>query len=67
MKMKQKERRFMWLWLEAKYLYNKTEWQTGRMDKLEDKLYDIRDELEGQQKRLCILEGVIRSTLKEKK
>lgn len=67
MKMKRKERGFMWLWLEAKYLCGKTEWQTGRMDRLENRLADIRDELENQKYRLCILEENIRSTLKEEK
>lgn len=64
--MSKKGKRFMWLWLEAKYLRDKTEWQTERMDRLETKLNVIRDDLNYQKARLEMLRGAIEATLKEK-
>lgn len=64
--MSKKGKRFMWLWLEAKYLYDKTEWQTGRMDRLETKLNVIRNDLNYQKARLEMLRDAIETTLKEK-
>ena len=64
--MSKKGKRFMWLWLEAKYLYDKTEWQTGRMDRLETKLDVIRNDLNHQKARLEMLRDAIETTLKEK-
>lgn len=65
--MSKKGKRFMWLWLEAKYLHGKTEWQTGRMDRLETKLDVIRNDLNYQKARLEMLRDAIETTLKEKK
>lgn len=64
--MSKKGKRFMWLWLEAKYLCDKTEWQTERMDRLETKLNVIRNDLNYQKARLEMLRDAIETTLKEK-
>lgn len=64
--MSKKGKRFMWLWLEAKYLNDKTEWQTERMDRLETKLNVIRNDLNYQKARLEMLRDAIETTLKEK-
>lgn len=65
--MRKRGKRFMWLWLEARYLYSKTMWQTGRMDRLEAKLDVIRNDLNYQKARLQILGDVIETALKAKK
>lgn len=64
--MSKKGKRFMWIWLEAKYLYDKTEWQTGRMNRLETELNVIRNDLNCQKARLEMLRDAIEVTLKEK-
>lgn len=64
--MSKKGKRFMWIWLEAKYLYGKTEWQTGRMNRLETELNVIRNDLNYQKARLEMLRDAIEATLKEK-